>query len=345
MAGKDRSDELQEVFTDLNGNVDDGDNQAAENFTSDPVQTRPVRRADAIKDEELEVDDENEGPEPPEEDEEQPIGDEPNQQPAEEDADTVDPRDYQLLQREAENVELRKNTALEAKQRNEAALVNARARHTKAIEDGDSAAVTQATEDMQAARNGLDNANHALVVITGQANELIARAKPILEKIGKGVPVAERGTIKQQAQPEAGSRLAPSWLKVNPWFNDPKHAADVAILRGIDQAMAIERKLDKNKPEWFQEMAARFNRIRPGLARGLDGKPIATGQRTAGRTGRNSVMPNNTVNRSVSEKNPKNIKLDAADLEQMRTFKMDPSNMDHRRAWLSEKRAAARSAN
>jgi hypothetical protein len=116
-------------------------------------------------------------------------------------------------------------------------------------------------------------------------------------------------------------------------------------MRGLDQELASEGKIDKNTPAYFAELGKRFNRVYPGLYKGLDGKPIATGQRERGRgAGDGNAIPSSagggSGTRPSGTPDPKSIRLTSDDIKQMAKFGFEdtPTN---RRSWLTEKRAMA----
>lgn len=250
-----------------------------------------------------------------------------------------DPKDVQVIVAKSETLTLRETTATQTVTRAKAEMQAANDALEAALEAGDTKANVRATNAFAEARIALVGAEQELRAVgsekqalAGQAQLLLARAP----KDGAGNPIVNEIVRERTAPKPTGSKLFPNFVRHNPWFNDPKHAAARAILAGIDQDLANEKKLDKDKPEYWIELGQRFAKVKPGIFKTPDGKALATGQR---QRGAGTPIPSGGGGgppAKVSE-----IKLTNDDLKSMRTFGMDPSDMAHRRQWLASKREIA----
>lgn len=349
----DAGDDVEEIFTDLTGNPDEGDlpttviDRDDENrLTEQPEQRRRVRQDEA----ELEIVDE-----PGEDELEEEIVpvEEP---PAEPEMETVllsdyDPKDYQILARDAQLLKERETNATQAKTDAEATIKTLEASLAAAKEAGNTKDEVAATLAIGRAMQAQSNAQNMLDAVAQERTNIQSRydaLKAKAEKDAAGNPLWDkkpepvtRPKAGGARQPGAGpSKLFTGWVKHNGWFNDPKFAPQREFLAGIDRAMAAEGKIKKDDPAYFAEMGQRFNRQYPGIFKSVEGKPVATGQRVRGGAqgakGRGIPVPSSTT---PSSRQQGNVRLTTQDVEQMRTFGLDPDDMNVRRSWLTEKRA------
>lgn len=268
-----------------------------------------------------------------------------------------DPRDLELRQEklrvialEAGQLEEREFNIKAKKTEAEGVLTKIKDRLIKAKEDGDVNAEFAAQEDWAKARDVISQADRLLIDIESKRPELIQRINAI------GFDSKTNSFIRQTKTPSAASagaapsKLATAFINKNAWYNDPKFARKAALIREIDKDMADQisaktLKLDKEKPEYFAELARRFNAVSPGLVKGLDGKMVATGTVQRGSTARGAGVRPSAGARVASEiTNPADIKLNAEDKANMGRFGMDWSNPKHRNQYLLEKRAQAKQA-
>jgi hypothetical protein len=261
-----------------------------------------------------------------------------------------DPKDVQIVLLETRNLEAREERVKSDKARAESDLLAAKAELERAKEAGETKAEIAAMEKFADAKTAHGNAVNALENIEGEKRGLAGRARDLIAKAPKNekgeaiLDGSHRAATVEAPAKAKGSKLIPKFQEKNPWFSDAKYAAQAATLRGIDAGMAAEKKLNKNDPAYFDELGRRFNKVYPGLYKGLDGKVIATGQR---QRGSGTPVPGSGGggggNGGGGERGGK-VKITREDLVQMPKFGMDPSNMKHRAIWLTEKRAQERGA-
>ena len=158
-----------------------------------------------------------------------------------------------------------------------------------------------------------------------------------LEEIKKNPP---------KSVPAAENPYSRDWLGGNNWFNDPEFSGDAAKAREIDAKMMKEGKFSPRTAEYFKELDKRLHDELPRLrtkvkTAGL----IATfaGAKPQPDTRRGDARPSAALPaqpRQSSAEAPKSktkVVLTAADLENMRNFKMDPTNPKHLQRYAREK--------
>ncbi len=357
-----RPGDADEIFTDLHGNPDPVDDKDLSVLDEDDLGQVPESgKKKAEVDPDLLVDDEDEDEDAAaaaaaaaaaDEDDEGEDEEDEEEAPADVgQASDFDPKDVQIVLLETRNLEGRENTEKANKDRATADIAAAEAAMLKAKEDGDSKADVAATKAFAAATVALDKAEAELRGIEDEKRALASRARELLNKAPKnekgeaildGSHRAAPTRTEAPAKPK-GSKLVPKFVEKNAWFSDPKYAAQAATLRGIDAGLAAEKKLNKNDPAYWEEMGRRFNKVYPGLYKGLDGKVVATGQRQRGSGTPVPGSGGGGGNANTGGSGGK-VKLTREDLTQMPKFGMDPNNMEHRKIWLTEKRAQERAA-
>lgn len=346
--------EEEEIFTDIDG----GGNEAGDDVVIEerepglvPQGDKPEKIADADLEVSDEDDDDQEAVEEVDETPEVEEDEEVEEAPAAK-IEGIDPRDVTILALEARELERTKNTLTEASKRGDADMAAAEAAMLVAKEAGDTKGDIAATKAYAAALTAKNTADAELKNLDGdtqkltrRVQELVARA-PINPETGKrDINYRPEPGAAKVAAKAVGSKLTPKFLKQNAWFTNSKYKAQAETLRRLDKGLDAEGRLDKNDPKYFAELTRRFNAEHPGLVKGLDGKPVATGQR---RRAPGPLIPNSgggggaTAAGSGGRQNPNKIKLTNADLEQMRKFSLDPDNRKVREQWLIEKRALAR---
>ena len=344
----------EEVFTDLSGNADPGTTGDEAEALEHALVTEGAANIE-IPDVDLEVvdDDELSGPnddEDEDEDEEE-EGDEDEGDGEVVNGADFDPKDVQLLVKDAELLDEREKAAKTAVDQATANIAAAKSAMKTAKEAGDTDADIASTEAFSKATVALERANDALTQVTSAKAGLKTRAQELFAKAPKdaeGKPILD-GSVRTRAagaqKVEKPSKLVPKFVELNPWFNNKKFAKQADKLKAIDRGLAAERPdLDKNTPEYFTELGKRFNREYPGLYKNLDGKPMATGQR---RRGNGTPIPGGASGGGGGGAGPvdaNQVKLTNSDLGLMRQFGMDPDNKDHRRNFLAEKRAQAQAS-
>lgn len=334
--GKDKTDkedmDVEEIFTDLHGNFEpETDDDAKILETIDDDEGEPL------------LDDEaGEG-----EGEETQQGDADGTANLEDDAPGPDPREIENRQLKLENIGLqaqqlddREAFAKGKKGDAERTLESSTAAIKAAKEAGDTDAEMKAQKDYLDARDTIAKSDQALSFIEGARRGLRGE----LDKIGFD---PKTNSFKEGPEPAARGTALPDttkkFLAANKWFNDPRFKTSADLMRSLDNDLAAEKKLKVCSTEYYAELTTRFNRVKPGLARGLDGKLVATGARQRGTgQGQSSVSPSSGARQRPVD--VKGIKLDRSDLENMRTFQMDTSDPKQRAAYLREKRADAQRA-
>lgn len=330
---------VDEVFTDLHGKPDPDLGGDGANLDDDPMAAAEAE-ADAEGDDEGDAEPgEGEGDEPGEGEEgEGAEGAEPAAINEPEDTaarDELRTAKLETIAAKAQSLDHREESATEIKARADRLRVSATAALKKAKEAGDTDAELEALNDLDDAKRAIER--HPSILQSIENDRVALRGD--LQKIGwNGKGFDDPEPTRTAAPKGKPSKLAPTFMAANKWISDPKHKADAGVLYALDQAITAEKKINKDTPEYFAELTKRFNRARPGLVRGLDGKLVATGTRERGTRG--SVMPGVGARRAVD---PKTIKLDNSDITMMRQFGQDPQNKKHRENWLREKRALARS--
>jgi hypothetical protein len=357
--------EVDEVFTDLRGAPDSGSGLAP-SLADDPADlieeldeelTEAQRQRLKDEDEDLEVVDQD--PDPEDEDQDDDADDHTGSEVTEPDpvaapmqvGDAYDPRDIQIINAQAETLELRENTAKAAVTRAGEDIAAAKKALKAAKESGDSDAEVDATTALGRAMTAEVTANNQLADYAVQRSQLVQRAQQVVARAPKGAdgkPILDKPYVPTTTQARtAGSSLFPKFRQHNAWFDKPENAGKREVLIALDKELAAEKKLDKNTSTYFDELGKRFNKIHPGVFRTLDGKPVATGT-TQQRRGA-APIPNGGAGGMSQRKdganggkfNPKAVKLTTEDLRQMREFQMDPSNREHKKQWLASKRELA----
>lgn len=352
MAVKDKKDELdlladagddEEEFTDLHGNVDeaeDADDEASIDGLDELDEALNLKDGDKAGDEE------EDGPEDEETDEETVDADpeptdvrEPETGPS---LETLNAR-LETISTKAQLLETHEKAAKQAKIDADAALPKLKERWKAAKEAGDADAEFNANEEMLKASNTIRDADQRLTQIeTGKG---LLRQQ--LDEIGYDPATKSFRMPEGQVRRAVPSKLAPAFLKANPWIakaqSDPRYKPYVSVLGALDRALAAEGKLDKNKPEYFAELGRRFNATKPGLIRGLDGKLVATGSRQRGNgAGSTGGLASAGATRSTNGGDAGSNKMTEADKKQMTIYGFNPKDKNHRANWLREKVALNR---
>jgi hypothetical protein len=143
----------------------------------------------------------------------------------------------------------------------------------------------------------------------------------------------------------AANPYSATWLSGNTWFNDPEFSGDAGKAREIDAKMMKEGKFSPRTAEYFKELDKRLHDDLPRLRTKVRTAGLATsftGTKTppdTRREARNSpVLP--AQPRQSNAEQPKSktkVVLTTADMENMRNFKMDPTNPKHLQRYAREK--------
>lgn len=342
--------DVDEVFTDLAGVVDtkspDRDAADLQDLDSELTLSAAQRSAQELADADLEVVDEAaEVEETAELEEVVEEEDDAGEGAAEEGEILFDPRDVQVITASFEAITAREQNATATQTRAKSDIEAANAALEAALEAGDTKANVKATNALADAKVALQMSTGDLASIAQEKQQLAGRAQKVIDAAPKdaaGRPIIDKVVRAQgkvsEARQSTASKLAPQFLKHNPWFTDPKHATTRAILHSLDADLAKEKKLDKNSAEYFTELGRRFNKVKPGLFKTPDGKMIATGtrQRAGG-----PLVPSGGGGGGNPPPTGSDVRLTNEDLGLMRTFGMDPDNKNQRRQWLATKRELA----
>lgn len=252
---------------------------------------------------------------------------------------------------QAETLEVKEAQAKTAKATAERVLAAAPAKIKAAKEAGDTDAELAAQGEVLDARDHLKEADKVLDYVASNRPQLLANIKKLgwngksfddtdedkaeLSKATGGKPATEAAGANKPSKNSA------AFLKANPWFNDKKHLKDRDVLLKMDRSLRAEGIIDVDDPKYFTTLVKRFNEVKPGLARDLSGKQVASGERTRGR-GRGSPIGSGGLGSDDGNAERGSVKLTKTDLNGMRQFGMDPSNPKHRATWLTEKKGLSR---
>lgn len=131
-----------------------------------------------------------------------------------------------------------------------------------------------------------------------------------------------------QRQPEAPEPRAIQWIERNKaWFNNKAFSDQRDAVLAIDSKL-VREGFDKKSPEYYKELDRRIDKMFPTLRK-----------RAVGRTNGSPVA--GVSSSPASRVSSKTIKLNRADLRNMRMFGLDPTNKEHLREFARSKRATA----
>lgn len=343
---------VEEEFTDLSGQPDGTpDDQAGELERG----LAGLSRGDdaEIKDEDLEVlteEEEEEGQSGGADEGDEEEGDEDGADDGAASGESdFDPKDVQILLKDAELLDEKEKAAKNSQERAEADIKAAKAAMKTAKEAGDTDADIDATEAFSKATVALENAKATVAHVAGQKTALQGRAKELFAKApkdaeGNAIVDGTKPARRAAAAETKESKLVPKFKTANKWFGNANYKKQQQRLIELDRGLAAEGRLNKNDPKYFTELGNRFNREFPGLYRDLDGKPIATGERR--RSAGAPIPGSGNSGRGAGGgadggRSAEKVGLVQADLKLMQQFGMDPDNKEHRRTFLSEKRQLA----
>jgi len=140
-------------------------------------------------------------------------------------------------------------------------------------------------------------------------------------------PAASSPTAEPTRPPASPKAVA--WINRNrAWFNTPKFAGHTQFVLGEDEQL-VKEGYDKNSDEYYAELDRRVDAAFPTLRKAA---PPTNG------SGGPPVAPVGGLNGSKSAAKGA-IKLNKADLANMRRFGLDPSNKEHLREYARSKRS------
>ena len=153
------------------------------------------------------------------------------------------------------------------------------------------------------------------------------RTLPDPDKIEVPAPQAFQQPQQPARRPEPPEPQAVQWIERNKkWFNNKEFAGHRAFVLAEDQKL-VDEGYNKKKPSYYKELDRRVDQAFPTLRK-----------RTAPRNG----SPVAGVSSSpASRTSSKTIKLNKADLRNMRMFGLDPANKEHLREFARSKRTSA----
>lgn len=348
-------DDVEEIFTDLRGNPEPStlEDDAPPKRKKSQIQADADSLADLGDDDDedadplaMDGDDEDGDLADPEDEEEEEAPADEGDEPVIEEPQGEDPRDLRvrqatlaLLEERAQRLQEQEGIATGTIERSERAMTAATARIKAAKEAGNTDDEMAALTEWSEARDAIASAKQAITLISTRRSVI----KDDLDKIGFD---GKTGQLVEREAPRQAAKLtgnAAKFLDTNKkWMSDPKLKTKADLLFQIDRDMGSESKWQglKAKPEYFEELGRRFNRVAPGLARGLDGKLIATAARTRG-TGASAGTGSVGVARDATGKQVRGgkVKFEESDKRAMLKFGLDPGKKTHRANWLREKAA------
>lgn len=146
----------------------------------------------------------------------------------------------------------------------------------------------------------------------------------------------ERAKVEIQPASRELPRGTQDWLERNAWIKDPAFKAQAAYARVLDAQLA--RHMRPTDPRYFQELDKLIAKEMPGLKTEVQARtrrPAGNGSRPSG-----AVAPGGRSAGAgrTSTTSPKNrVTLTAADIKNMRDFKLDPKNPAHLKQYARAK--------
>lgn len=259
--------------------------------------------------------------------------------------------ELKLIAAQAETLDVKEVNAKTLKASAERILASYTERMTAFKEAGDTKGEIALQAEGLDARETLKSADATLALIQRDRPVLLNRLKATGwngtgfedTEADKAEIAKASGTTTTTQTATKPSKHSADFVKANAWMRDPKHAKDRDLLLKMDVALRSEGIHDVDDPKYFTTLVKRFNDVKPGLARDLNGKQVATGSRERNR-GRGGAMPSGGLGTIADEDSDSRgkVSLTSLDLRTMRSFGMDPNSKKDRTAFLTEKRADAR---
>lgn len=187
--------------------------------------------------------------------------------------------------------------------------------------------------------NAIENATGKQVDVQGELDDLRAKKREIegaKTSIDQQVEEFERQAkvVTAPAAPKV-TEATQTWLGQNKWFSRKGFAAETLLVRELDNKLATERS-DKGSPGYFQELNRRIRAEMPDLT-----DKVRRAFKPATRSVSSSVAPvSRTASARTDAPSKRRVTLDKQDLQNMREFKLDPTNKEHVAAYAREKLAA-----
>lgn len=214
-------------------------------------------------------------------------------------------------------------------------LFRLRKGYASALETGLNDRITLKTAALRRARDEANEDEEAK--LQADLDELrynLQKVKDTVATMGDEPPEDEMPAAAPTAP--APNPAAERWVAKNrSWLGNEKFMRQTRAARLIDVELDQEG-LDKNSDEYFAELDRRLNEQFPGFRGGKK-----TQQKTDGTTKktRQPVAPVASAGAARPSKNV--VKLTKADLADMASWGLDPSNKEHLREYARQKRSAA----
>ena len=177
------------------------------------------------------------------------------------------------------------------------------------------------------------------IELSGKLDDLRARRREV--EASKTNITAQKTATHQSIQRDLAAPKQPSpstqaWLEKNSWFNHKSFKAETAYAKSLDNDLA-KSGIPVATDAYFKELNKLISREMPELR----GK-IARSLRTGNKPGGSGVAPVNRVHQvgPLQAGAKRRVVLTPADMETMRTFKMDPTNREHQIAFARSKSGA-----
>jgi hypothetical protein len=161
-----------------------------------------------------------------------------------------------------------------------------------------------------------------------QQNQIRESKRNLVDPESIQIPQPQAFQQPQQParKPDAPEPLAVKWIDTNKvWFNNKSYAGHRAFVLAED-AKLVEEGYDKKSPAYYKELDRRIDQAFPTLRKRAapKGAPVA-----------------GVSNTPAARTSSRTIKLNKADLRNMRMFGLDPSNKEHLREFARSKRTAS----
>jgi uncharacterized protein YnzC (UPF0291/DUF896 family) len=139
--------------------------------------------------------------------------------------------------------------------------------------------------------------------------------------------------VKQSAAARPPSQLAQDWKRGNPWYGHERYREQSALTQALDRAVKADG-FDPNDPEYYIELDRRIRRRMPELQRFQRGGQQAKQQR---RDPAGAVVRRSPAGDGGNGARKGRVVLNRADLENMRTFGMDPKDPKAQKEYALQK--------
>lgn len=119
---------------------------------------------------------------------------------------------------------------------------------------------------------------------------------------------------------------AETWIKANPWFNDPSKATEKRSVMAVNNAL-VEEGYDPNSDEFFRELTRRVAKRHTSISvKDIGGQAAGNSQRPAQRGQSAPVTSARTAAPGAGGKSRRRVELDSSDRAMLRALGIDVSN-------------------